>query len=272
MEISIVIVSYNAKEHLVACLASIQSHPPAASHEIIVVDNCSADGSADAAAGFEGVRVVRLERNVGFAAGNNAGIRVSSGANLLLLNSDTIVPPNAIDGLLDRLQREPDVAVIGPRLVDGKGRAELSFGPMISPLNEWRQSRLIRGLADNDPAIVRQVEAMTREEQRPDWVTGACMLVRRADAEAVGLLDERFFMYTEDVDFCASIRARRRQILFVPAVEVVHLRGRSAATAFSATRKAYERSHLAFYLKHHPIYAPFELVFRWVRNALARHT
>jgi len=272
MELSIVIVSYNAKEHLVTCLESLRSHPPAASHEIIVVDNSSADGSADAAAGFESVRVVRLERNVGFAAGNNAGIRASSGENLLLLNSDTIVPPKAIDGLLNRLRREPDVAVIGPRLVDGRGRAELSFGPMIGPLNEWRQSRLIRGLADNDPAIVRQVEAMTREEQRPDWVTGACLLVRRTDAEAVGLLDERFFMYTEDVDFCASIRARRRQILFVPAVEVVHLRGRSAATAFSATRKAYERSHLAFYLKHHPIYAPFELVFRWVRNALARHT
>jgi len=272
MDLSIVIVSYNAKQHLVACLASLQSHPLAASHEIIVVDNASADGSADAAAGFKGVRVVRLEKNVGFAAGNNAGIRVSSGTNLLLLNNDTTVPANAIDGMLDRLRREPDVAVIGPRLIDGQGRAELSFGPMITPLNEWRQSRLIRGLADNDPAVVSQVEAMTRVEQRPDWVTGACLLVRRTDAEAVGLLDERFFMYTEDVDFCASIRARGRQVLFVPSIEVVHLRGRSAATAFSATRHAYERSHLAFYSKHHPAYVPFLLVFRWARKALARHT
>ena len=269
MDVSIIIVSYNAKEHLSACLASLQAHPPAASHEIIVVDNCSPDGSADAASRFEGVRVVRLQRNVGFAAGNNAGIRVSSGAYLLLLNSDTIVPLKAIDDLLGRLRLEPDVAVIGPRLVDGSGRAELSFGPMITPMNEWRQSRLVRGLADNDPAVVRQVEVMTRQEQRPDWVTGACLMVRRADAEAVGLLDERFFMYTEDVDFCASIRARQRQILFVPTIEVVHLRGRSAATAMSATREAYERSHLAFYRKHHPIFVPFLLAFRWTRNALA---
>jgi len=272
MDLSIVIVSYNAKEHLVACLASLQSLSPRTSREIIVVDNASADGSADAAAVFNGVRVVRLDKNVGFAAGNNAGIRVSSGANLLLLNSDTIVPANAIDDMLDRLRREPDVAVIGPRLVDGQGRVELSFGPMITPINEWRQGRLIRGLPDNDPAAVSQVEAMTRVEQRPDWVTGACLLVRRTDAEAVGLLDERFFMYTEDVDFCASIRARGRQILFVPSIEVVHLRGRSAATAFSATRQAYERSHLSFYWKHHPVYVPFLLVFRWARKALARHT
>jgi GT2 family glycosyltransferase len=96
--------------------------------------------------------------------------------------------------------------------------------------------------------------------------------VRRADAEAVGLLDERFFMYTEDVDFCASVRARGRQILFTPDVEVVHLRGRSAATAFSATRAAYERSHLRFYRKHHPLYVPLLLIFRWTRWLLARRT
>jgi GT2 family glycosyltransferase len=110
------------------------------------------------------------------------------------------------------------------------------------------------------------VEAMTRREQRPDWVTGACLLVHRDDAEAVGLLDERFFMYTEDVDFCAAIRARGRGILFTPDVEVTHLRGRSAASAPAATRRAYERSHLAFYRKHHPWLAPLLVLFRGVRR------
>lgn len=272
MDVSIVIVSYNAREHLVDCLESLRAHPPAATHEIIVVDNASADGSAAAASVFPGVRIIRSEKNAGFSAANNIGIRASTGENLLLLNNDTIVPAGAVDRLLARLRREPDVAVIGPRLVDGAGRAELSFGPMITPLNEWRQGRLIRGLANNEPPVVEQVEAMTRREQRPDWVTGACLLVRRIDAEAVGLLDERFFMYTEDVDFCASIRARGRHVLFTPDVEVVHLRGRSAATAFSATRKAYEKSHLRFYMKHQPIYVPLLLVFRWVRTLMARHT
>ena len=80
--------------------------------------------------------------------------------------------------------------------------------------------------------------------------------MRRADAEAVGLLDERYFMYTEDVDFCAAIRARGRRILFTPDVEVVHLRGRSAASAPAATRDHYRRSQLAFYEKHHPCWVP----------------
>jgi GT2 family glycosyltransferase len=98
-------------------------------------------------------------------------------------------------------------------------------------------------------------------------VTGACLLVRRADAESVGLLDDRFFMYTEDVDFCASLRARGRAILFTPDVEVTHLRGRSAASAPAATRAAYERSHLAFYRKHHPVLAPLLALLRRARKA-----
>jgi N-acetylglucosaminyl-diphospho-decaprenol L-rhamnosyltransferase len=96
-------------------------------------------------------------------------------------------------------------------------------------------------------------------------VSGACLLVRRADAEAVGGLDERFFMYTEDVDFCAALRARGRRVLFTPAVEIVHLRGRSAATAPAATNAAYRRSHLAFYQKHHPALAPLLRLYHRLR-------
>jgi len=265
IELSIIIVSFNARTDLSRCLQSLVAHPPEAAHEIIVVDNASADGSADAAAVFKGVTVIRLDSNVGFAAANNRGIRASRGTHVLLLNSDTIVPPGALDRLVGRLRREPRVGVVGPRLVDGSGSPELSFGQMISPVAEWRQQRLMRGLANNEPWAVAAVEALTREEQQPDWVSGACLLVRRADAEAVGLLDERFFMYTEDVDFCAAIRRLGRTILFTPAVEVVHLRGRSVAAAPEATRAAYERSHLAFYRKHHPWIAPFLRAYRMLR-------
>jgi hypothetical protein len=92
---------------------------------------------------------------------------------------------------------------------------------------------------------------MTRESRRVDWVSGACLLIRRGDLEAVGLLDERFFMYTEDVDLCAAVRARGRAVLFSPSAEIVHLRGRSAASARRATAIAYRRSQVAFYEKHH---------------------
>ena len=249
--LSIIIVSFNARGDLERCLASLHAAPPATTHDIVVVDNASSDGSAAAARRWPDVTVVEAGSNIGFAAANNIGMRATSSTNLLLLNSDTIVPEGAINRLLEELEQQPDVAVVGPRLVDGCGRAELSFGRMIGPFNEWRQKRLARSDA---------VDELTKQRQYPDWVSGACLLVRRADAEAVGGLDERYFIYTEDVDFCAAIRARGRRILFTPDVEVVHLRGRSAASAPAATRAAYRRSQLAFYEKHHPGWAP---LLRW---------
>jgi hypothetical protein len=248
--LSIIIVSFNARTDLERCLDSLRAAPPATPHEIVVVDNASTDGSAAAARGRAGVRVDVIDAgaNVGFARACNIGIRASQGTYLLLLNSDTTVPAGAIDALFAELQRDPEVAVVGPRLVDEAGRAELSFGAMITPFSEWRQKRVARrGL----------VEKITRRRCYPDWVSGACLLVSRADADAAGLLDERFFMYTEDVDFCASIRGLGRRILFTPDVEVVHARGRSVASAPEATHAAYRRSHLAFYEKHHPAWAPF---------------
>jgi len=266
LDVSIVVVSYNARGDLERCLESLHEAPPRATHEIIVVDNASTDGSAEAARRWASVHVIASRENRGFAAANNTGMRNSRGRNVLLLNSDTVVPAGAVDGLLAELETRPDVAIAGPRLVDGEGRAELSFGSMMSPFVEMRQRRLMRGIARRDPGITARVEAMTRVEGFPDWVSGACLLVRRADADAVGLLDERYFMYTEDVDFCAAVRARGRRVLFTPAVQVVHLRGRSGAAAPAATREAYRRSHLAFYRKHHPLLAPVLRLYQMLRQ------
>ena len=266
LELSIIIVSYNVREDLERCLASLHNPAPTTSHEIIVVDNASSDGSAGAARRWTDVRAIDSGANRGFSAGNNIGIRASRGKTLLLLNSDTVVPRGAIDRLVEISRQHPEAGVIGPRLVDASGRAELSFGSMISPMAERRQKRLVVGLANADPGASQRVEQMTRQEQRPDWVSGACLLVSRADAEAVGLLDERYFMYLEDVDFCAAIRARGRPILFTPDVEIVHVRGRSAASAPAATNSAYRRSQVAFYEKHHPAFAPFLRLYLRLRG------
>jgi GT2 family glycosyltransferase len=262
IDLSIIVVSFNTRDDLNRCLESLTTAPPDLSHEIIVVDNGSADGSAAIVRRYPSVRLIEAGENLGFAAANNRGIRKSRGTLLLLLNSDTVVPARALDRLAAILRAHPDAAVAGPRLVDATGQAELSFGPMLAPLAEWRQRRLVRGLNRRAPQTIRIVETMTRQERYPDWVSGACLLVHRADAEAVGLLDERFFMYTEDVDFCAAVRASGRRILFTPDVEITHLRGRSAATAPEDTRAAYRRSHLAFYQKHHPVLAPFLRLYR----------
>src|SRR5262245_24216832 len=256
LDLSIIIVSYNARADLVRCLESLHEPPPVASHEIIVVDNRSSDESAAAARAWSDLRVIDNPSNVGFARGTNIGIRASTGEHLLLLNSDTIVPPQAIDRLLGMLQSDATVSVIGPRLVDERGRAELSFGSMIGPLNELRQKLLVRGHDKRVALISETVERMTRRPGFPDWVSGACLLVRRTDAEAVGLLDERYFMYAEDVDFCASIRSRGGRVRFAPDVSVVHRRGRSSATARLQTEVAYRQSQVAFYEQHHPRWVP----------------
>lgn len=254
--LAVIIVNFNGGGHLERCLASLHDHPPRTAFEIIVVDNASTDGSASAVQTWPDVRLVQLPVNVGFSAGNNAGIRATNAELLLLLNNDTIVPPGAIDRLIARLDADLAAAIAGPRLVDEHGRVERSFGPMISPLGELRQ-KLVTRLHDRGfRPISAFVRHSARRERYVDWVSGACLLVRRFVAVKVGLLDERYFLYTEDVDFCASVRAAGWKVLFTPAAEIVHLRGRSRATAASASNAAYRRSQLAFYEKHHPRWAP----------------
>jgi GT2 family glycosyltransferase len=269
VDLAIVIVSYNAREDLQACLSRLRDDAPRATHQTVVVDNASTDGSADAARAYgPGVRVIDAGSNLGFARGTNVGIAATDSRLILLLNSDTLPPTGAIDRLIAVLDARTDVAVAGPRLVDGAGRLEISFGPMITPWAEAWQKTLGRAYAAGVPGLTALVQRRARQTRLVDWVSGACLLVRRADAEAVNGLDERFFLYTEDVDFCASVRARGRQVLFTPEVEVVHRRGRSGRHAPAATARAYRRSHLAFYRKHHPRWYPLLRLYLRVRGLL----
>jgi GT2 family glycosyltransferase len=196
------------------------------------------------------------------------GIRQTFGELVLLLNPDTVVPVGALDTLIASLDARPDAAVAGPRLVDASGRAELSFGAMIGPFAELRQKLLVTGADCGAPLVGAYVDRLTRRSREVDWVSGACLLVRRADAEAVGLIDERYFMYAEDVDFCAAMRARGRKVLFHPDAQVVHLRGRSVASMPRATEAAYRRSQLAFYSKHHPRWVPLLRAYLKLRRRL----
>src|SRR5215207_4393447 len=134
--LSIVIVNFNGAGHLENCLRSLAEHPPVVPVEVVVVDNASTDGSAAITSAFDAVRLIQLPENRGFSAGNNVGIRATSGELVLLLNNDTVVPAGALDRLVARLDADSSAAIAGPRLVDAAGAAELSFGPMMSPLGE----------------------------------------------------------------------------------------------------------------------------------------
>jgi len=267
--VTIVIVSYNTRPELEHCLASLALHPPRTTHDILVVDNASTDGTPEALrARWPAVRLIEAGRNLGFAGANNLGVRASTGEFVLLLNSDTLVPDGAVDTLVESLRAEPDVGAAGPRLIDADGRPELSFGAMMGPFTELRQKVLVRLHERGVPAVVRHVERLTRLRQYPDWVSGACLLVRRGDAMAVGLLDERYFLYAEDVDFCAALRGLGRRILFTPDAQTVHLKGASGRSRPAATERAYRQSQLAFYAKHHPRWVPALRAYLRLRGRL----
>jgi GT2 family glycosyltransferase len=263
--LAIIIVSHNTKRDLENCVGSLHDHPPEVSHEIVVVDNASRDGSVEAVQSrWLDVRVIALPSNVGFAAANNTGIRSTQSDLVLLLNSDTIVPGGAIDRLVAALRELPGASIVGPKIVDTAGHPELSYGRMISPLAEVRQKALVRY------ASASRLAAMTEKTREVDWVTAACLLVRRRDAEAAGLLDERYFMYCEDVDFCAAVRTNGGRVYFTPSAEIVHLRGRSWRANPAETADGYRRSQLAFYRKHYPRWAPLLHVYLKLRGKLPK--
>jgi N-acetylglucosaminyl-diphospho-decaprenol L-rhamnosyltransferase len=264
--LTIVIVTYNSSREIDVVLGSLTQPAPVTAHDIVVIDNASSDGTPALMRNrWAAIRLIESGANLGFAAANNRAIRTSSSELVLLLNPDTRVPAGAVDRLVAQLDARADVAIVGPRIVDGHGRAELSFGAMISPLAELRQKVLVWGNDRGIAPIVTTVDRTTRRTHEVDWVSGACLLIRRTDLEAVGLLDERFFLYTEDVDLCASVRARGRRVLFAAEIEIEHLRGRSAG---AATAVAYRRSQLAFYEKHHPAWVPWLRAYLKIRGEL----
>ncbi|MFI5177806.1 MAG: glycosyltransferase family 2 protein [Vicinamibacterales bacterium] len=255
--LDVIIVSFNTRALTLAALASLLDARPAGLQRVFVVDNASSDGSVEAiGAAFPLVDVVALPTNVGFGAANNRALRQAQAPLVLLLNSDTVVPPGAVDALAGRLEATGAVAA-GPRLVDGEGRPEVSFGRMLSPAAEFVQRQRVRASRSRRAGARRRVERLLANEREVDWASAACLLVRRDAALAAGLFDERYFLYEEDVDFCAALRARGGRILFTPRATITHLGGRSARPADRDGATHYDRSHLAFYEKHRPAWAPW---------------
>jgi len=252
--VTAVVVSYNTRELLLACLASLQG--VTCPLEIVVVDNASADGSVEAVrTDFPDVRVIANAENVGFSRANNLGIRAATAAYVLVLNSDAAVTPGAVETMVEELHRRRDLAIVGPRTLSADGTIQVSFGPDLTPWNEWRQGRLVRGVKARKAGALRRANERASQDHEPDWVSGSCFLARRDVLEQVGLFDEGFFLYEEDVDLCLRVRKAGYRVAFTPRAVVVHHLGRSMETASSRAREEYKRSHLRFYEKHrHPLW------------------
>jgi GT2 family glycosyltransferase len=256
IELSIVVLSWNTRELTLACLDSIAralGTPGAAdaalAFEVIVVDNGSDDGTADAVrARFPWVDVVALPGNLGFSAGNNVGLRRARGPVALLLNSDTVVNRDAVVRCLAFLAAEPRAGVVGPQLLHPDGRLQNSVHSPPSLLTELVPKAVLEW------CFPRRFPSKRRPSATPipvEAVLGACMFVRREAWESAGLLPEReFFLFLEETDWCWSLRDAGWQVFHVPDARITHLSGGSSKKKVPArTRIEYHRALYRFFRK-----------------------
>lgn len=248
--VSVVIVSYNTREDVLDALRSLRA-TDAGPLETIVVDNASADGSADAVrAAFPEVTLIRNAGNVGFGAACNQALRVARAPRVLLLNPDARLLPGALAALLGRLEAERDLGAIAPLTRNPDGTPQVSFGPALGLVSEWRQRRLVDGVRRRDPRALAAAGALVRRERSPDWLSAACLLLRTQALREVGGFDEDYFLYEEDADLGLRLRRAGWRLLHFPGAEATHVLGGSTGQAPARTRLHYQRSHLVYYRKH----------------------
>lgn len=254
MDLSIVVVSFNTKELLGKCLRSVFASATTYSFEVLVVDNASADQSAEMVEQeFPAVKLTRNVHNVGYAKANNKAIKLASGRHLLLLNSDVEIMPDTLQKMLDYIEGHPEAGIAGPRVVREDGTLDLacrrSFPTPASAL--WH----FLGLSFLFPRFKLSSYNLTYlpedVEADVDSVMGAFLLIRRAAVEKIGLLDEDYFMYGEDMDWCFRTKAAGWAVRYVPAVKVVHHKGSSSRKIPGKALYEFHRAMSLFYDKHY---------------------
>jgi N-acetylglucosaminyl-diphospho-decaprenol L-rhamnosyltransferase len=277
--LAVVILNYNRADLLADCLESIYAHPTCCALEVWVVDNASSDGSAELVrARFPQARLIESPVNGGYAYGNNLALRAiiengpeilhspfsipNSPDYILLLNNDTLVPAGAFDGLVDYLEAHPEVAVVGPKLLLPDGSLDLACRRSFPTpeVSFYRMTGLARlfprsprfgryNLTYLDPDVETEVDA----------VVGACMLLRAAVVREVGLLDEQFFMYGEDLDWAYRIKQYGWRVVYYPRVTVHHYkRAASTRRAIPSIRAFYDAMRI-FHRKHYRATTPAPL-------------
>jgi len=253
VDISIIIVNWNTREYLQQCLRSIYAAASNLAFETIVVDNASKDGSAKmVTANFPQVILITNDTNKGFAAANNQGIARATGQYILLLNSDTIVLDNAIENCLAFARANPDAAVIGLAVLNPDRTVQPTCFMFPSILNMLLSTSYLYKLFPHSKFFGR--ERMTwwnrSDIRQVDVVTGCFMLVNRKAIQQVGLMDERFFLYAEETDWCYRFKQAGWKVLFAPVGHIVHFGGQSARHVPAETILQVRAGILQFFKKH----------------------
>ncbi|MBN2409485.1 MAG: glycosyltransferase family 2 protein [Candidatus Aminicenantes bacterium] len=259
-ELSIVLVHYNDRVHLVPCLSSLQKAVSGLSAEVILVDNHSGDGSPGLVRkAFPWIRLIENSENLGYPKANNIGFRRSRGEFCLFLNTDTVMPETGLSVLLAKIRERPEFGAVGPALVHENGRFQVSFGGRVGFFSEIRQKFILN-------PFYKIALRISRKAREVGWLSGACLLARREAVEGAGLFDENFFLYFEDIDLCRRIKNRGFKLIFFPLVRVTHTGGGATSACPWPSRLAYRRSQLRFYEKHNSRNSRrfLRLYLRWI--------
>ncbi|HWP84932.1 MAG TPA: glycosyltransferase family 2 protein [Terriglobia bacterium] len=254
VDISVIVVSWNSKGHLERCLESLTRTPCSRSVEIIVVDNGSADGSPEMVESrFPQARLIRNRENLGFAKANNQAIRVSRGRYISLVNSDVEVLPGCLDKLAEFLDQNPKVGNVGPRVLNPDRTLQSSCRRFPSLWNNFCSAAGLATLLRGSRLFCGEHMRYFRYDRTlpVDVLVGCFWMMRREALESVGPLDEEFFIYAEDVDWCRRCRQAGWEVVFFPGAEAIHHRAASSAADPVRFAVLQQESVLRYWAKHH---------------------
>lgn len=279
MLLSIIIVSYNSRDLLDGCLSSILSYPPNCSFEVIVVDNGSSDGSQSLVKDrYSLVKIMELRCNMGFSKANNIGIKESKGDYILLLNADTLVDPQALDGLLDFARGKEDLGMVGPKLLNPDGTVQPScfdfptvtknLMHLLNLTSVMKRILRLRWVGGTLNKVLRKDFAYRLNldfVHEIDYVMFACALVPRRVFRQIGYLDDSLFLYHEECEFGYRLRHYGLKSFFFPGATVVHLGGGSSRPQEIKMFLSYFQSLLCVLRKHSKRfrYLLFKVTIAW---------
>jgi len=258
-DLSVIIVSWNVKDLLRLCLNSVLESLSSGkgrrlSPQFIVVDNASSDGSVGMLREqFPQIHLIANEENLGFTRGNNQGIAFSDGRHILLLNPDTEVVGDALGDMVAYMEAHHQVGALGPQLLDPDGQVQSSRRRFPNLSTAYVESTFLQQWGPESDLLKRYyvLDSSDDETQAVDWVVGACLLMRRKALEEVGLLDERFFMYSEELDWCYRAKRSGWEVVYLPTAQVVHYVGKSSEQVLPVRHIQFQRSKVLFFRKHH---------------------
>jgi GT2 family glycosyltransferase len=241
-------VNWNTRDLLAGCLQSVYATIDGLVLEVIVVDNASTDGSPQMVRNqFPRAKLIESQENLGFARGNAVALREASGEYLLLLNPDAVLQPQAVARLCAALDACPDLGAVGAQLLNPDGTEQESWGRFPSLWTELPILNRLQAKYSPSPSCASELPGGALPV---DWLSGACLLIRRKTLEEVGLLDEDYWLYTEEADWCFRARQAGWEMALLPQAQVVHIRRAASRQRLVETMMHFYRSRLMFLLKH----------------------